>query len=313
MVANPRPQADTDNNGVGDACEPGPTADLEITVRPQAYVTPAPGARATLEVTVQNSGPNEATDASIQLQRLATFDAPAGTTEHGTFDAATGRWRVGKISKDEPAVLFVSGTVDTGGCVRASIATLDQIDPDATIGSPAAGAAGVCFGGGPGRGAIWAGTTLNGIALNAPPIDPGDSRFWCPADENTFASYDSQCLSFDTPSLSSSPIIEINPASAAHYGPGRLLTFLVNVASQKDVLAPTAEPITNAVVLVPIPVGSRFVAAQFEEGINSAGASSYDPGSGLWRSPAPRPPGSPPCTSPSNRRRLNQFGLTQSC
>jgi hypothetical protein len=77
--------------------------------------------------------------------------------------------------------------------------------------------------------------------------------------------------------------MQIDTASSVHHGPGRLLTFLVNVASQTGVIAGSARAISNPIVKVPVPDGSRLVAVQFAEGISSAGTSSYDPRSGLWR------------------------------
>jgi hypothetical protein len=103
-VANPD-QSDADHDGIGDACEAGPTADLVITIRPQSYVTPSPGARATLEVTVHNSGPNPATGLSIQLQRLGTFTALAGTPATGLFDDTAGRWTIGTLNVGLTVVL----------------------------------------------------------------------------------------------------------------------------------------------------------------------------------------------------------------
>jgi CSLREA domain-containing protein len=281
-VANPD-QADADHDGVGDACERGPTADLDITIRAQSYVTPAPGSRATLEVTVHNSGPDQATGLSIQLQRLATFTALAGTSTVGGFDAAAGRWTIGTLNVDSTVVLAVSGTLATGGCVRAYIATLDQTDPDATVGTPGVGSAGLCFGGGTGLGAAWHSTGLDGTAPYAPPLTAGDQRFWCPVDENRVGYDGTECFSLAPSTLSSNPVMEIDAASSVHQGPGRLLTFLVNVASQSGAIAGSARPITNPIVKVPVPAGSRLVAVEFSEGINSAGASSYNPRSGLWR------------------------------
>jgi Domain of unknown function DUF11/Thrombospondin type 3 repeat len=188
-VPNPNPQADADQDGVGDACERGPTADIEIAIRPEPYVTPAPGARATLEVTVINSGPHQATALAIQLQRLATFTAMAGNPNAGTFDGATGRWEIGTLDVGVPVILTVSGTIATGGAVRAYVATLDQTDPDATM-------AGVYFGGGPGPGATWHRTDLNGTVANPPPFNVGDQSFWCPVDEDPIPDYGSnECLS----------------------------------------------------------------------------------------------------------------------
>jgi hypothetical protein len=120
--------------------------------------------------------------------------------------------------------------------VRAYIATLDQTDPNATVGTPGAGAAGLCFGGGAGLGAAWHSTALDGTAPYVSSFTAGDQRFWCSVDENPVETYGGgECLSFALSTLSSNPVMEINAASPVHQGPGRLLTFLVSVASQNGV------------------------------------------------------------------------------
>jgi hypothetical protein len=286
FVPNPD-QLDSDSDGVGDACPVGDTSDLRLSIRPISYVTPAPGAAVDVEISVINAGPDDATNVSIQLQRLGTFTNLTFVSGVGSFDTATGRWTIGSLAVGQTRVLRVRGTISNGGELRAFIATLDQRDPNSTVGSPGPGTAGLAFGGGAGRGSQWAiGLNLTGTAPSPPPIVIDDDEFWCPLDDFSGSTYDgTNCLSVAASPPSTRPAIQIDRAHPRHYGSGRLFTFLVSVASEGNTIAGAMDAISNPTVRVPVPAGSRFVASQVFGGINSRGASTYDPDTGIWRLP----------------------------
>ena len=290
LVVNPS-QVDSDSDGAGDACPTRPASDLVITVQPRSGAVPAPGASAEITISVYNAGPDPATNASVQIQRVGTFDNVVVVSGPGSYDVASGRWTIGSIGVGQTATLVLSGTISNGGTVRAFIATLDQRDPNSSIGTPDATTAALVIGPGPGTDATWPGdaeavgvvTSPTSITVNA-----GTTGFWCPIGAPTQVNdYEPDpCYDVTDPGApSTDPGIQIDNATQSHRGPGRLFTFLVSVASETNTIAGSAKAISQPVVSVPVPAGTRFVAAQVYPGINSQGPSTYDPTNGLWRLP----------------------------
>ncbi len=290
LVANPS-QVDSNNDGAGDACPTRPASDLVITVQPRSGAVPAPGASAEIAISVYNAGPDPATNASIQIQRVGTFDNVLVVSGPGSYDVAGGRWTIGSIGVGQTATLVLSGSISNGGTVRAFIATLDQRDPNSAIGTPDATTAALVIGPGPGTDATWPGDTEAVGAVTSPTsitVNAGTTGFWCPIGAPTQVNdYEPDpCYDVTDPGApSTDPGIEIDNATHYHRGPGRLFTFLVSVASETNTIAGSAKAISQPIVSVPVPDGTRFVAAQVYPGINSQGPSTYDPTNGLWRLP----------------------------
>ncbi len=101
---------------------------LDITVD---NVTPLPGDRITLTVTLRNSGPREATglEVSARLPGGLTYVSDDGG---GAYISSNGLWTVGTLGENQTAVLNLEAQVAASGAKTfvAELTNADQGDPD---------------------------------------------------------------------------------------------------------------------------------------------------------------------------------------
>ncbi|WP_431241341.1 DUF11 domain-containing protein [Flavobacterium sp. P21] len=142
VTASSLPDPDsTPNNGVileDDYAASGvipvaPQADLSLT-KTVNNSSPVVGSLVTFEVKVTNSGPNDATNVSVEDLLPNGYAFNSYTISTGTFDSTTGMWSVGNLANGEVETLQIVAEVRAIGNFRniVEVHHSDQIDPDST-------------------------------------------------------------------------------------------------------------------------------------------------------------------------------------
>ena len=103
--------------------------------------TPDVGDTVALLVTVNNSGPADATGVSVLDTLPAGMSFVSATPSQGTFDSGSGVWAVGDLMNGAMATLQVNATVDQLGIKTstAQVSAADQFDVDSTPANNAEG------------------------------------------------------------------------------------------------------------------------------------------------------------------------------
>ena len=133
----------TPNNDDGDQSEDDETA---ITVAPEQSdlsltkivvdndITPNVGDEISFEITVSNSGPNDATNVVVQDLLPTGFDFVLYSSTSGTYDDVTGLWQVGTVTNGSSETLIIDVLVNSAGDYTnvAQIIASDGFDIDST-------------------------------------------------------------------------------------------------------------------------------------------------------------------------------------
>ncbi|MCL6267061.1 PKD domain-containing protein [Flagellimonas myxillae] len=139
-------QFDTDstpNNDDGDQSEDDETAvtvaplqsDLSLTkIVVDNDITPNVGDEISFEITVSNSGPNDATNVVVQDLLPTGFNYVLYSATAGTYDDVTGLWQVGTVANGSNETLIIDVLVNTTGDYTniAQITASDGFDIDST-------------------------------------------------------------------------------------------------------------------------------------------------------------------------------------
>jgi uncharacterized repeat protein (TIGR01451 family) len=94
--------------------------------------TPHVGETITFTVTLNNSGPDAATDVEVTDHLPSGLTFVSAAPSQGTYDPATGVWAVGAVAVESPAALVIRATVVSAGAWTnaATITHADQYDQD---------------------------------------------------------------------------------------------------------------------------------------------------------------------------------------
>jgi uncharacterized repeat protein (TIGR01451 family) len=94
--------------------------------------TPGVGSTITFTITVQNNGPNTATNVAVQDQLPAGLTLVSATPSQGSYNPVTGVWAVGTLANGATAILTLVATVNAPGVITniAEVIGVDQPDPD---------------------------------------------------------------------------------------------------------------------------------------------------------------------------------------
>jgi uncharacterized repeat protein (TIGR01451 family) len=94
--------------------------------------TPGVGSTITFTITVQNNGPNTATNVAVQDQLPAGLTLVSATPSQGSYNPVTGVWAVGTLANGATATLTLVATVNAPGVITniAEVIGVDQPDPD---------------------------------------------------------------------------------------------------------------------------------------------------------------------------------------
>jgi uncharacterized repeat protein (TIGR01451 family) len=118
-------------NNTANATETPQQADLSVT-KAVSNPTPNVGDTITFTVTVNNAGPNAATNVVLKDQLPAGLTFVSATTSKGVYDPSTGDWTVGTVGSGAAESLTLNARV-TGSAALTNTATIfhsDQFDPD---------------------------------------------------------------------------------------------------------------------------------------------------------------------------------------
>ncbi len=111
------------------------SADLEIS-QVVDDGTPDVGQELTFDIALfNNGGPDDATNAEVQVDLPAGLTYTGDTPGTGSYDNGTGMWYVGNLNRDNTETLRITATVDPGAegqtlTVVSSVGSMDQSDPD---------------------------------------------------------------------------------------------------------------------------------------------------------------------------------------
>ena len=109
------------------------SADLRLS---QTVSNPSPdiGDTVTLVITLNNDGPDTATNVSVRNQIPVGLNAGVITTSQGSFNDVTGVWSVGSVAPGSSATLTILAGVNSAGTITnfAEVIASDQFDPDST-------------------------------------------------------------------------------------------------------------------------------------------------------------------------------------
>jgi uncharacterized repeat protein (TIGR01451 family) len=108
-----------------------PPADLGLT-KTVSNATPNVGNTITFTVTLQNSGPNSATNVAVTDLLPAGLAFVSATPSQGTYSSGTGLWTVGTVTTATPQTLAIQATV-ASPAARTNTATIsasDMTDPN---------------------------------------------------------------------------------------------------------------------------------------------------------------------------------------
>ena len=124
-----RPDPDLGNNS-GDATVNPSTADLVIS-KSVSNPNPNVGANITYTIRLTDSGPDTATNVTVQDTLPAGVAFVSSSASQGSYDSVTGVWTVGTVNVGTPQTLAIVATVTRllPGPNTASISHSDQFDP----------------------------------------------------------------------------------------------------------------------------------------------------------------------------------------
>ena len=112
------------------------SADLRLT-KGINNETPNIGENVTFTISLNNDGPDTATNVAVldQLPEGVTFVSV--TPSQGTYSNTTGIWTVGSVASGSSATLSLVGRIDSAGTRTnsAQVSASDQFDPDSTPGN----------------------------------------------------------------------------------------------------------------------------------------------------------------------------------
>src|SRR5262249_7181277 len=108
-------------------------ADLHL-VKSVSDPTPNVGDTVTFTVTLTNSGPNTATNVTVNDLLPAGLQFVSATPSQGTYNSTTGVWTVGTVTTTTPLTLQIRGTVASPDARTntAVVSHVDQFDPNPT-------------------------------------------------------------------------------------------------------------------------------------------------------------------------------------
>ncbi|HEY7440658.1 MAG TPA: DUF11 domain-containing protein [Acidimicrobiia bacterium] len=108
-------------------------ADLAVT-KTASTTQPNVGDDVTFTVTLSNLGPDDATNVTAVDALPTGMDFVSATPSQGSYDPTDGVWTVGSVPNGAAVTLVLVGTVTTFTTLTntASVATLEQVDPDLT-------------------------------------------------------------------------------------------------------------------------------------------------------------------------------------
>ena len=121
---------DTTNNTASVVVTPQ-QADLAL-AKSVSNPTPNVGDTIRYTITLTDNGPNAATNAQVTDLLPAGLSFVSASPSEGTYNPATGLWRVGTVNVGSPATLVVQATVNNPGSQTntATITSSDQFDPN---------------------------------------------------------------------------------------------------------------------------------------------------------------------------------------
>ena len=110
-----------------------PIADLSVT-KTVDDATPGLGQNVTFTITLNNAGPDDATNVTLSDTLPADMTLVSSTPSQGGYDTNTGIWTVGSVANGATASLQLVATVDTTGVKTntAEVTAADQADLDST-------------------------------------------------------------------------------------------------------------------------------------------------------------------------------------
>ncbi|TWT56070.1 DUF11 domain-containing protein [Allorhodopirellula solitaria] len=119
------------------------TADLSLAKTVVGQVSSI-GDNVTFSITVNNEGPNPATNVRVRDVLPAGLTYVSDTTSVGDYDSASGDWTIAEVPVGTPVTLNLVAEVTTTGTKTntAEIMASDQSDPDSTPGNGSSGTAG---------------------------------------------------------------------------------------------------------------------------------------------------------------------------
>ncbi len=102
------------------------------------------GDNVTFSITVNNAGPDPATNVSVREMLPVGLTYDSDTTSLGEYDSVSGLWTIDEVPVGTPVTLSLVAEVSTVGTKTntAEIMTSDQFDPNSTPGNGSAGDAG---------------------------------------------------------------------------------------------------------------------------------------------------------------------------
>jgi uncharacterized repeat protein (TIGR01451 family) len=120
-------------NNSASATETPQQADLALT-KSVSNATPNVGDTVTFTVTLNDKGPDPATNVTVQDLLPAGLTFVSATPSQGGYNNATGVWTVGTVTTTSPQTLLIRATVTSPGpqTNTASISHSDQFDPVTT-------------------------------------------------------------------------------------------------------------------------------------------------------------------------------------
>ena len=109
------------------------SADLSLT-KTVSNATPNVGDSVTFTLTLDNAGPDAASNVTVGDSLPAGLTFVSSTPSQGTYDSGTGVWTVGSVASGSNATLQIVATVATSGAKinTTQVTVAEQFDPDST-------------------------------------------------------------------------------------------------------------------------------------------------------------------------------------
>ena len=116
----------------------GRSADIRLS---QATSNLTPGNTVSFTITVNNDGPDRATDVRVLDQLPAGLTFISATPSQGSYIPGTGIWNIGAMNSGGSATLTINASVTTAGAKTniAQVSYSDLVDPDSTPNNSVAG------------------------------------------------------------------------------------------------------------------------------------------------------------------------------